>query len=168
MRGRRGGVRPARPGSRGATRAVPGPRNPLCRHARPGWLVSTSSHLTQRLESASHSLPGRDRLTPAQRLEPRGLNPLESARFGNFEVSQADLVFADSDGVVFIPSQQTEEILSTALSIWQTERRQAEAIQSGEKLREQLRFDAYLDRRATDSTYTFRQHLRTLDRAIEE
>ena len=103
-----------------------------------------------------------------QRLEPRGLNPLQSARFGNFEVSQADLVFADSDGVVFTPSQQTEEILSTALSIWQTERRQAEAIQSGEKLREQLRFDAYLDRRATDSTYTFRQHLRTLGRAIEE
>jgi len=61
-----------------------------------------------------------------------------------------------------------ENILSMALSIAQTERQQAQQIQAGKKLREQLRFDEYLARRATDATYTFRQHLRSVGGAIEE
>jgi len=63
------------------------------------------------------------------------------------------------DGVIFVPSQHLEKILSTAQAIWQKERRQAELIRSGTKRREQLRFAEYLAKRATDSAYTFRQHL---------
>ena len=103
-----------------------------------------------------------------QRLDPRDPDALNSAYFGNFKVSKEDLVFADDDGVLFVPKHQAKEILSTAHSIWQRERQQAEAIKAGKKLRDQLKFNEYLARRATDPSYTFRKHLRDLGGAIEE
>jgi hypothetical protein len=39
---------------------------------------------------------------------------------------------------------------------------------AGETLRAQTSFDEYLSRRADDSSYTFRQHLRQIGGAIEE
>ncbi|MEJ2662028.1 MAG: Demethylmenaquinone methyltransferase [Desulfobacteraceae bacterium] len=103
-----------------------------------------------------------------QRVDPRDPEALSEARFGNFTLTKEDVVFADADGVLFAPGQQTEEILTVAHGIWQRERRQAHAIQGGEKLREQLRFDDYLAKRQNDLNYTFRQHLRSIDGAIEE
>lgn len=103
-----------------------------------------------------------------RRLDPPNPDALQSAHFGNFEVGKQDLVFADHDGVIFAPSQNAEQLLSTARTIWQTERRQAEEIRAGKKLREQLRFDEYLDKRASDPSYTFRKHLRAMGGAIEE
>jgi regulator of RNase E activity RraA len=103
-----------------------------------------------------------------QRLAERDPQALNSARFGNFIVTPDDIVFADADGVLFAPAQGVDEILSTAHSIWKKERGQAQEIQSGRKLREQLQFDEYLARRSADATYTFRQHLRILGGAIEE
>lgn len=73
-----------------------------------------------------------------------------------------------ADGVLFVPAQRTGEVLSMAHSIWERERRQAQKIQAGKKLREQLRFDEYLAKRSTDSAYTFRQHLSSIGGAIEE
>src|SRR5215211_3379526 len=93
---------------------------------------------------------------------------LRSAQFGDYKVTSADMVFADVDGVLFAPIQRAEEIFSTAHTIWQKERRQAEEIRAGKKLREQLQFDEYLARRSADKTYTFRQHLRSIGGAIEE
>ena len=103
-----------------------------------------------------------------QRLDERHPDALKSAGFGNFEVTKDDIVFADDDGVLFVPNQKIEELLSTARTIYQTERKQAEAIKNGKKLREQLRFDEYLAKRAADPSYTFRKHLKTLGGAIEE
>jgi regulator of RNase E activity RraA len=103
-----------------------------------------------------------------QLLDARNSQALTSAQFGDFTVTAGDVVFADADGVLFAPVQQVEEILSTAQGIWKKERRQAQEIQSGKKLREQLQFEEYLEKRSTDSTYTFRQHLRTIGGAIEE
>ena len=103
-----------------------------------------------------------------QRLDSRDPDALDFAKFGAFEIRKTDAVFADDDGVLFVPSQHLEKILSTAQAIWQKERRQAEAIRAGTKLREQLRFEEYLTKRATDSAYTFRQHLRQIGGAIEE
>lgn len=103
-----------------------------------------------------------------QRLDERQPDALKSARFGSFEVTKDDIVFADDDGVLFVPEQKIEELFSTARTIYQTERKQAEAIKGGKKLREQLRFDEYLRKRAVDSSYTFRKHLKTLGGAIEE
>ena len=103
-----------------------------------------------------------------QRLDPRNPEALKSAHFGNITVTNNDIVFADADGVLFAPAEQEEEILSTAHRIWERERQQAQEIQSGRKLREQLRFDEYLVQRSADASYTFRQHLRAIGGAIEE
>ena len=103
-----------------------------------------------------------------QRLDPRDPEALSEAHFDDFIVTKDDVVFADADGVLFAPGQQVEQILSTARSIWERERRQAQAIQAGKKLGEQLQFDAYLAKCSVDATYTFRQHLRAIGGAIEE
>lgn len=103
-----------------------------------------------------------------QRLDSRSDDSLSIVHFPNFTVTNEDIVCADVDGVVFIPIQRADEIVTTANSIWETERKQAEAIQNGTKLSEQLRFDEYMNRRLVDATYTFRQHLRSMGGAIEE
>jgi 4-hydroxy-4-methyl-2-oxoglutarate aldolase len=107
-------------------------------------------------------------LVGPQRLDPREPDALDSAKFGGFSVTKQDTAFADDDGIIFTPTKNTDEILSTALAIAKTERRQAEAIGTGKKLRDQLQFEQYLKRRASDSTYTFRKHLQTIGGAIEE
>lgn len=103
-----------------------------------------------------------------RRLAEREPSALSSARFGDFEVTGDDVVFADDDGVLFAPAQRADELLATAQEIWATERSQAEAIGSGKTLYQLLDFADYLKRRAADSSYTFRKHLREIGGAIEE
>jgi 4-hydroxy-4-methyl-2-oxoglutarate aldolase len=103
-----------------------------------------------------------------QRLDPRDSSALQSARFGNFLVEPDDVVFADDDGCLFVAATHIEELLRVAHEIWRRERHQAEAIKSGRSLREQWEFARYLEKRATDPSYTFREHLRKMSGAIEE
>jgi len=103
-----------------------------------------------------------------RRLSLRDPFALEYASFGDFKVGRQDIVFADDDGVIFTARENIDEILSTARSIWQTERHQAKLIHGGKRLREQLQFDKYLSKRDADPSYTFRRHLRALGGAIEE
>jgi 4-hydroxy-4-methyl-2-oxoglutarate aldolase len=103
-----------------------------------------------------------------QRLDPRTDDALRVARFGEFEVTNDDVVFGDDDGCIFISAQSVEQVLKNARDIWQTERKQAERIGAGETLRKQFKFSEYLKKRKANPAYTFRQYLRDIDGAIEE
>ncbi|MET9179329.1 RraA family protein [Kitasatospora aureofaciens] len=102
------------------------------------------------------------------RLDGREPEALVSARVGPHLVTAGDVVFADADGVLFVPADRVEEVLETAAGIARTERAQAERIAAGDTLREQTRFDEYLELRAARPDHSFRQHLRTVGGAIEE
>jgi 4-hydroxy-4-methyl-2-oxoglutarate aldolase len=103
-----------------------------------------------------------------QRLDPRDPSALQSARFGNFLIEPGNIVFADDDGCVFVGAEFADDLLRVAHEIRQRERHQAEAIKSGRSLREQLELAQYLQKRAADPSYTFREHLRKISGAIEE
>lgn len=102
------------------------------------------------------------------RVDPREPEALSSARVGPHLLTQEWTVFADDDGVLFVASDQVPRILVAAREIRDTERAQAERIESGDTLRRQTRFEDYLLRRAQDPGYTFRAHLRRVGGAIEE
>jgi len=102
------------------------------------------------------------------RLDPQEPEALSSARFGEHVITSDDIVFADDDGALFVPADRVDEVLGAARGIFQVEREQASRIAVDETLRAQTSFDLYLSRRANDSSYTFRQHLREIGGAIEE
>ncbi|HEX4788148.1 MAG TPA: RraA family protein [Actinospica sp.] len=102
------------------------------------------------------------------RLDEQGPEALANARFGPHLVSEADIVFADEDGVLFVAAEHAEEVLASAQQIRQIEREQARKIRAGETLRRQTSFEDYLARRAVDPSYSFRRHLRRIGGAIEE
>jgi regulator of RNase E activity RraA len=102
------------------------------------------------------------------RLDPRPADSMQSACVGHWNITQQDVVAGDSDGVLFMPEKQLQEIILAATNIRDTERRQAEKMRAGTPLREQTRFAEYLNARAKNPSVGFREHLRRLDRAIEE
>ncbi|HEX8140425.1 MAG TPA: hypothetical protein VF544_22865 [Pyrinomonadaceae bacterium] len=103
-----------------------------------------------------------------QRLEARTPGSLDGADFAHLKVGRETTVFADMDGVLFVPTESSERALEVARSIRETERRQAERVKAGETLREQFRFKQFLETRSSDASYTFRKHLRAIGGAIEE
>ena len=74
----------------------------------------------------------------------------------------------DSDGVLFMPEEQLQEIMVAATVIRETERQQADNMRAGISLREQTQFAEYLSARVNNPSVGFREHLRRLGRAIEE
>ena len=87
---------------------------------------------------------------------------LTAARVGELTVTSEDAVFGDEDGVLFVPLDRVDEVLTHAEQIRDTERRQAVLITEGTSLREQVRFEEYLG-----SGLTFREHLRGVGGEIE-
>lgn len=102
------------------------------------------------------------------RLDVQEADALRTVRFGSHAVAAGDVVFADDDGVAFVPADRAEEVLEAATSIAAVERAQAVKIRDGETLRLQTSFDEYLAGRDADPAYTFRTHLRRVGGAIEE
>jgi 4-hydroxy-4-methyl-2-oxoglutarate aldolase len=105
--------------------------------------------------------------TGPQRLDARPEKALTSATVGEWTVTTEDLVFGDEDGVLFVPASRAGEILTIAETIRDTERRQADRIRNGVRLREQVHFAAYLAARTETPSLTFRDHLRNVGGAIE-
>ena len=103
-----------------------------------------------------------------RRLDQRTREDLSSVQWDDFSVDSNDIVFADDDGVLFVPSSAFEKVLEAAKAISKVERRQAELIQAGKKLSEQLNFGSYLEKRNSDPSYTLRRHLRERGGAVEE
>jgi regulator of RNase E activity RraA len=103
-----------------------------------------------------------------RRLDAREPQALETAELGGIRVGRDDRVFADEDGVLFVPAARVADLLETARSIHDTEREQALAVGRGLTLRRQLRFADYLARRGESPGYSFRDHLRRIGGAIEE
>ncbi|MDH2444602.1 RraA family protein [Amnibacterium sp. CER49] len=103
---------------------------------------------------------------PLQVLE-RSPEAISSARVGEWTVDGHDVVLGDDDGVLFVPAEHLEAVLDAAEGIRDTERRQAARIREGVSLRDQVHLQDYLERRATDPTFTFREHLRRVGGEIE-
>ncbi|MDH6114935.1 regulator of RNase E activity RraA [Kitasatospora sp. MAP12-15] len=106
--------------------------------------------------------------TGPQRLDDRAKDALDAAVVGDWRVGRADLVLGDEDGVLFVPAERADGLLTLAETIRDTERRQAERIRAGVSLREQVGFDGYLAARRETPALTFRDHLRAVGGAIEE
>jgi 4-hydroxy-4-methyl-2-oxoglutarate aldolase len=102
------------------------------------------------------------------RLDEQEPSALASARFGAYLVTSDDIVFGDSDGVVFVAASRAGEVLAAARQIGEVERDQARKIRAGQTLRQQTAFSDYLTRRSAEPPYTFRRHLRRIGGAIEE
>lgn len=102
------------------------------------------------------------------RLDVREPEAMSSARFEHFEVTTNDTAFVDADGVVFLKTADVPVVLPVAQAISDTEKQQANAALSGVSLREQFQFAAFLEQRKTEKEYTFRKHLSTIAKSIEE
>lgn len=100
-------------------------------------------------------------------LRRRHATALEAATCGPTTVTREDAVFADEDGVVFVPLAHCARVLEAAREIALREEAQTLRLRGGEPLREQLRLADYLARRDADPEYTFRKHIQGLGKAIE-
>lgn len=103
-----------------------------------------------------------------QRLDARDPQAFTSARFADHTIMQEDVVFADSDGVLFVPADRLDQIIVAAQTISRKERQQAALVRDGHGLRQQLHFADYLQRRIADPTYSFRLHIKRLGGEIEK
>jgi len=97
----------------------------------------------------------------------RDPDAITSARVGDFTVDETDVVVADDDGAIFLPQDRVDEIAVAARTIREREHQQAELLIEGTPLFQQLRFADYLEKNATDPSYTLRIHLQEIGRAIE-
>ena len=85
----------------------------------------------------------------------RPADALELAHVGDQTTTRLDAVLGDEDGVLFVAYDSLDTVLAHAEQIRDTERRQADLIAAGTSLREQVRFEEYLQ-----SGLSFREHLR--------
>jgi regulator of RNase E activity RraA len=82
-------------------------------------------------------------------------------------VTRDDFVFADVDGVVVVAGAKLAQVVAAARDIAAREQAQAAVLMKGTRLKDQLQLDAYVLKRQSEPSYTFRDHLRSLGGAIE-
>jgi regulator of RNase E activity RraA len=101
------------------------------------------------------------------RNDPRAPDALDAATIGPWTITRDDMVYADDDGVLFVPAGSADAVVAAASQIAATEIAQAERMRGGESLRSQLRFAEYLAARSADPSLTLRAHLASIGGAIE-
>jgi 4-hydroxy-4-methyl-2-oxoglutarate aldolase len=103
-----------------------------------------------------------------QELRTRSTHALEAASLGgHVTVTRDDFVFADVDGVAVVAGADVGRVVAAARDIAAREQAQAARLMKGERLRDQLQLDVYVARRQQEPTHTFRDHLKSLNGAIE-
>jgi regulator of RNase E activity RraA len=102
-----------------------------------------------------------------QELRTRSPHALEAASLSHVTVTKDDVVFADVDGIVVVAEAELARVVAAARDIATREQAQAARLFKGERLRDQLQLDAYVARRNSDPSHTFREHIKSLGRAIE-
>lgn len=105
--------------------------------------------------------------TGPQRLHVRPPDLLQRANIGQHAITTSDIVVAEANGVLFLPSDHLGQIVDAATAYRETEARQLKAMRDGRSYREQTRFAQYLARRAANPGYGFRQHLKDIEAAGE-
>jgi 4-hydroxy-4-methyl-2-oxoglutarate aldolase len=101
-------------------------------------------------------------------LRTRSAHALEAASIGHHvTVTKDDIVFVDVDGIVVVAVANVPRVVAAARDIATREQAQAERLLGGERLRDQLKLDAYVARRKEDPAHTFRAHIKSLGAAIE-
>jgi regulator of RNase E activity RraA len=100
-------------------------------------------------------------------LRARAADALVSARFGGLTITLDDMVFADDDGMVVTAAADAGRVVAAAQDIATREGAQAARLLKGDLLRSQLDLKGYVEKRKTDASYTFRDHLKTFGGAIE-
>jgi 4-hydroxy-4-methyl-2-oxoglutarate aldolase len=99
---------------------------------------------------------------------PRIDSVFSHARIGDLTITPDDYVFADSDGILFVPQSSVADVVATAAEVHVREARQAVRARNGTSLRQQFKFQEYLRKREANPSVTFREHLRGLAAEIEE
>lgn len=105
--------------------------------------------------------------TGPQRLHIRPPDILSRATVGPHAITSNDYVVGDANGVLFLPEDRLEDIVTAAISYRETEARQLKAMNEGRSYRMQTRFSEYLARRQREPGYGFRQHLKDIEAAGE-
>lgn len=100
-------------------------------------------------------------------VDERPADALERANVDLWSIGYDDFVAGDEDGVIFLPADRVDELLTIAEGIRDTERAQADRISAGTSLREQVRFGEFLQARESNPGLTFREHLRSVGGEIE-
>jgi len=105
--------------------------------------------------------------TGPQRLHQRPPDVFQRANIGAHSITTEDIVVADANGVLFLPSAKIPEIVEAATAYRGTEARQLKAMREGRTYRDQTQFSKYLKRREENPSYGFRQHLKDIEAAGE-
>lgn len=109
----------------------------------------------------------RGALPPGPRRAPPAGRSMRTAWLDGVEVTADDMVAADDDGVLLIPTADWPRVLESARAIQQVETAQAERMRAGASLRAQLDFAGYRARQATEPDLSLRRYLAERGGAIE-
>jgi regulator of RNase E activity RraA len=89
-------------------------------------------------------------------------DPFARCQFDQACIERGEFVFADDDGVLFVPKEHVESVIDTAEEIRSAEQAQVDKIRAGTTLREQLQFDRYQREKKNNPALTLGEHVKKM------